>query len=83
MPHQHGQRFFIQTINVLVLLIAQFKNTVFDQQRDILQPLTQRRQMNIDHIEPVIKVMLETALRHQLFEITVGGGQTFARAMCC
>ena len=53
---------------------GELANEVVDQRRDIVAALAQRRQFDVEDIEPVEKVGAELALLDQLFQILVGGG---------
>ncbi|OIQ76326.1 hypothetical protein GALL_419930 [mine drainage metagenome] len=44
-----------------------------DQHRQVVEPLAQGRQRHPDHIEPVVQILPELALRHHLVQIAVGG----------
>ena len=45
------------------------------QQRDVLEPIAQRRQMQAQHIEAVVEVLAELALLDRVLGILVGGGE--------
>ena len=47
---------------------------VFDQFRDVLAPLAQRRQRHGDDIEAIEKILAETAVGHSRLEIGIGRG---------
>src|SRR5215813_2582661 len=42
--------------------------------QDVLRPFPQRRQPDLEHVEPVEEVFSESAVPHFFFEILVGGG---------
>ncbi len=42
------------------------------QQRNVLEPVAQRRQFDRHHVEPVIEVFAKTALRNQRRQVAVG-----------
>ena len=43
------------------------------EQRHVLEPVAQRRQLDRHHVESVIEVLAKTALRHQRRQVAVGG----------
>ena len=60
---------------------------LFDQDRDVLRALPERRHGDVDHVETVEQVFAETAVGHAGFEVGVGrgnkpgvGGQCFRTA---
>src|SRR5262249_52444159 len=44
------------------------------QQRDVLGPVAQRRQVNFDNVEPVIQVLAKLAFLDQGWQSAIGGG---------
>ncbi len=44
------------------------------EKRDIFFPFPQGRQVDPDHVEPVVQIFTESPLSHPFFEILVGGG---------
>ena len=44
------------------------------QQRDVVAPLAQRRQLDADHVQPVEQVLAEAAVLHLALQVDVGGG---------
>src|SRR5690606_30944420 len=44
------------------------------QQRNVLAPLAQRRQAQVDHVETIEKILAELAAFHALAQVLVGGG---------
>src|SRR5436305_229147 len=47
---------------------------MLDQQRNIVLPLAQRRQLYRDHVEAIEEILAELPLIHHLAEVDVGGG---------
>ena len=47
---------------------------VLHEQRDVLLPLAQRRQLHRDHVQPVVQVLAELAVCDHPSEVAVGGG---------
>ena len=47
---------------------------VIYQERDVVVPLAQRRELDVKYVEPVEKIGPKFALLDQLLEILVGGG---------
>src|SRR5690242_7210152 len=41
---------------------------------DVVNPLAQRRNQNLDHIQAEIQILAESAFLHRLTQILVGGG---------
>ncbi len=56
-----------------VHLCAIFPDKIACQQGNIRLPFPERRKVNIDHIQPVVKVLPERAGFHQAFQVLVGG----------
>ena len=56
------------------LLPAEGFHEVTDQQRDVLAPFPEWRQVDGDDVETVVQVFAEPALTHHLQEVCVGGG---------
>jgi hypothetical protein len=54
--------------------LAVLLQEVVDQQRDVLPPVPEWRQFQLDHVQPVQEVFTELAARDQLFEFLVRGG---------
>ena len=50
-----------------------FSRKCCDQRRDVVLPLAQRRQVDVDDVQPVVEVLAEAALVHHLLEVAVGG----------
>ena len=42
--------------------MAELREEVLDQQRDVVLALAQRRQVDVDDVEPVVEVLAEPAL---------------------
>ena len=53
---------------------AQLLQEVLHQQRDVVAPLAQRRQLHRNHVEPVEQILAERAVRDHPVEIGVGRG---------
>src|SRR5712691_8777088 len=47
---------------------------VVDERRDLLDPFTERRHSDLDHVQAVIKVLAETALGDRALQVLVRGG---------
>jgi len=43
------------------------------QQRDVLTPVPQRGDADLDHVQTIVKIVAEPALLHQLGQVLVGG----------
>ncbi len=46
-----------------------------DKDRNLLPSLPQGRNINIDHIQPIVQILPETAIPYGFFEVSVGGNQ--------
>ena len=62
-------------IQKLLVLLAELLEEVLDQQRNIFAPVAQRRQIDVDDVQPVVKIFAEFLLFHHLAQIRIGGGQ--------
>jgi alpha-D-ribose 1-methylphosphonate 5-triphosphate synthase subunit PhnL len=49
------------------------REKVLRQQRNVLAPLAQRRQLRRDHVEAVVQVLAELAAGDRLLQVAVGG----------
>ena len=56
-----------------LILFRVFFQEVVDQKGDVLLPLAKGRQVDRNHIKPVVEVFPEESLLHSLFEIAVRG----------
>src|SRR6266702_2022591 len=56
------------------LVAAVLAAEISDKKRNVLAPLPQRRQVNRNDCQPVIKVFAECAGTHRLVDIQIGGG---------
>jgi len=71
---QRGHRGFGNAAQRLTQPACGLCHEIPGQQRNILAPRTQRRYRDRKHVDPVIQVIPERALRHHAGEITVGRG---------
>ena len=62
-------------IEELVVLAAIVSEEVVHQRRDIFLALAQRRQRDVDHVQPVVEILAEVAFLDQLQQVGIGGGQ--------
>ena len=62
-------------VQVFFVLQAILGEEVADQRGDIFLALAQRRQHDVDHVQPVVQVLAEGALVHALLQVVVGGRQ--------
>ena len=60
---------------VLWCRLANCFDEVLDQQRNVLAALGQPRQVDRDHLQPVVQVAAERAGRDRVFQVAVGGRQ--------
>ena len=44
------------------------------QQRDVFRPLAQRRQVDRDHMYPIVEILTEFSFTDRLVQVLVGGG---------
>ncbi len=61
-------------VQKLFVLAAVLGEEVIHQRRDIFLAIAQRRQRQIDHVQPVVQILAELAFFHQPLQIGVGGG---------
>jgi hypothetical protein len=47
---------------------------VIGQKRHVIHPLPQRRDVDREHVEPVVEILAETPRPHRLLEVPVRGG---------
>src|SRR5262249_24909182 len=69
---QHG---IISAVQELLVLAAVFREEVAHQQRNVLFPLAQSGKLDVDDIQPVVKILAEFAFLHQFAQIGVGRGE--------
>ena len=72
--HQHLEGAFGDLAASLAQLVRKPLHEVARQQRNVLAPLAQRRDADLDHVQPVKQVVAELAVGHRLLQIDVGGG---------
>src|SRR6202034_2311689 len=51
----------------------EFFEKMLDQERDVFAPVAQWRQIDVDDVQPVVKILAEFFLFHHLAEVGVGG----------
>ena len=61
-------------VHAAIELAVHAAEEVVYQQRDIVDPLAERRDADREHVEPVEEVLAEAAGRGQRFQVLVGGG---------
>ncbi len=62
-------------IEKLLVLLQYLCEEVLDQQRNVFLAVAQRRQRDVDHVQPVIQILAELAFFHQLAQVRIGRGQ--------
>ena len=70
--HQHLQCFGAEPVRRLHVFFAIFVREELDKPRNIFSSLAQRRELNVDDIEPVIQIFSEFAFVDQLFQVHIG-----------
>ena len=63
-----------ETEHVLAHLAREALDEALDQERDVVAPLAQRRQLEADDVEAVVQVLAELAARDVGFDVAVGRG---------
>ena len=67
--HQQVERLGRELEVRLVVLLAVFLEEVLREQRDVVLPLAQRRQVDVDDVQPVVEVLAEPSVLHHLLQI--------------
>ena len=57
------------------LPLGELRDERAGQRQDVLGPLAQRRDVELDHVQPVEQVLAEAARLDLLFQVAVGGGE--------
>src|SRR2546428_5829903 len=70
--HQVLKRLAINSLLLDPVFLTEASDEMLDQQRDILPTLTQRRQIDRDHVNTVIKVLAKAMVSDRLLKIFVG-----------
>ena len=68
-----GNRVVGEALDRLARLVNHAVQEVPGQERDVGNPLAQRRQLDVDHVDPVEEVLAESTLGDQLGQVIVGG----------
>src|SRR5205809_3162564 len=71
---QRALRVFRERLRLLVALLGDAAQELLPQDLDIVAPVAQWREMNGDHVQPVVQVGAETAALDVVLEVAVGGG---------
>ncbi|CCJ84281.1 hypothetical protein BN133_658 [Cronobacter dublinensis 582] len=71
---QRVQRFSGNAVDAASQAAGDFKRKRLHQQRNVFRALAQRRQMDREHVQTVIEIASELAVRHHLAQIAVSGG---------
>ena len=61
------------SIEKLLVLFAELFEKVLDQQRNVFAPVAQRRQIDVDDVEPVVEILAEFLFLHHLAQVRIGG----------
>ena len=72
--HEELQGRAVDALEVLLQLAVVHRHEVLDERRDVLAALAQRRNLDAEDVEPVVEIVAERALCHDLREVAVGGG---------
>src|SRR5207253_10553265 len=72
--HQVLKRFEVSPLLLYSKLLAKLPDEMVYQQGNILSTLAQRRQMNRNYVNAIIKVFAKAVLSDSLFKILVGRG---------
>ena len=67
-------RFLIHGADRLAVALVELRQEVLGQQRDVLPAIAQRRQLDGEHVQPVIQVLAQLARLDRLHRVDVGCG---------
>jgi hypothetical protein len=70
---QHGQRIGRHAADLAAHLVRQLLDEVGDQERDVLAPVTERRQVDRDDVQAVEEILAQHAVGDRAAQIAVGG----------
>ena len=70
---EQGKRRLGHAGHALAAAGGRFSHQVVDEQRDVLAPLAQRREVDGHHLQPVVEVLAEASGRDRPPEVAVGG----------
>src|SRR5450759_3631337 len=68
---QHAR---LDAVDPLARALRVLADEMIDQQRDVVAPLAQRRDVDGDHVQAIVQIFLEPAVAHHLPDVPVGGG---------
>ena len=71
---QGAQGFRRDAVDIASHAAGDFEGKRLHQQRDVVGTLAQRRQVDREHVEPVVEIAAEFPVDNHLLEIAVGGG---------
>src|SRR5262249_10687292 len=71
---QQVERLLVDGPERLAGLSAVALNEVFDQHQDVFPPLSERRHLDREYIEPIEQVRAEAPICHRRFQVTIRGG---------
>ena len=64
--HQHVERLGHELESGLAILLAVLLDEVLHEQRDVVFPVPQGRQLHVDDVQPIEQIFAEAPLVHQL-----------------
>src|SRR4029078_7771674 len=67
-------RALVESPHVLDRLGGGADQEVLRQRQGVVRAIAQRRQVNVNHVQPVKEILPEGAVGEVLFQVTVGGG---------
>ena len=65
--HQDSNDFFIDALKVFLELRVVFLDEMIDQQRNVLGPVAQRRDMDLHDVKPIVKILAEAVFLDLFF----------------
>jgi hypothetical protein len=69
------QAVLANTLNSFLVFPVEFLDEVLDEQRQIFEPVAQRRQLNGVNVETVVEVLAQSPLADRLLQRTIGCGE--------
>src|SRR5438552_13286347 len=74
MLEQAIPRTFIESADLFAITLGVLPKEIFSQSHDVIAAVAQRRQRNLDRVQPKQQVLTKTARGHFVVKISVGSG---------
>jgi hypothetical protein len=71
---ERGQRFGVEAVNILSVLLIEFLNEVGNKQIEVLKSLAQRRDRDPENVKPMVQVLSQFSFLESLAKRAVSGG---------